>query len=44
MVGSFDPNIVSDSYLESQVKSQLAEWWGETVVQNWKLLKIYRIP
>lgn len=33
-----------DLVLDSAVKKQLGEWWGQDVVKSWKLLRVYRIP
>ncbi len=43
MVGCVSEETVSDQELDQQVRTQLAEWWG-TQVNDWKLLKIFRIP
>jgi len=40
-IGTYDS--LSDSELEKEVKAELAGWFGGAV-QDWKLLRNYRIP
>jgi phytoene dehydrogenase-like protein len=34
----------SDTSLDQEVRKQLGEWFPQTVVDEWELLRIYRIP
>ncbi len=34
---------LSDDQLASQAKQQMAEWFGPQLVDDWQLLKVYRI-
>jgi phytoene dehydrogenase-like protein len=36
--------LLSDQELESQVKKQLASWFGQDQVKAWSLIRIYHIP
>ncbi len=35
---------LSDSALESAVRSHLSQWFGKSELDTWKLIRIYRIP
>ena len=35
---------LSDDQLASQAKQQMAEWFGAQLVDDWQLLRVYRIP
>ena len=40
-IGTHDE--LSDDQLASQAKQQMAEWFGPQLVDDWQLLKVYRI-
>ena len=38
------PSELSDEQIGDRVKSELSEWFGESITSSFKLLKVYRIP
>ena len=42
VVGDVDG--ISDTELEEAVREELRGWWGREAIEDWKLLRIYRIP
>lgn len=44
IVGYLPKEKISDERLETLVRFQLEDWWRKSLIESWKLLKIYRIP
>ena len=38
------PSELSDEQIGDRVKSELSDWFGESITSSFKLLKVYRIP
>jgi hypothetical protein len=41
LIGSLDN--IDDITLDKLVKTELEKWWGKSILEKWKLLRIYRL-